>query len=244
MHLKKKFVLQLLILLQVCFGQSQKDIPFKVGERFRYTVNFNFIEAGEAVLELKSEEILDNYPVYYSILEIWSNGLLDKFYSVRDKYESWIDKENLFSRKFKKNIKEGKYRKNYMVQFNYEDSLAYSLGDTIEIFEPIHDVLSVFYYVRAESLWVGKKLWLNSFDNDKFKPYNVIVREIRDISTSLGNFQCFVLEPYTEEGNLFKYKGRSKIYLSNDCHKIPVKIESKATIGSIIMSLKSTENVE
>jgi hypothetical protein len=231
----------LLITSQVCFGQGQRGVPFKVGERFRYNVNFNFIEAGGAVLELKSEEILDNYPVYYSTLEIWSNGLLDKFYSVRDKYESWIDKESLFSRKFKKDIKEGKYKKNYVVQFDYEDSLAYSSSNTIEIFEPIHDVLSVFYHIRAESLWVGKKLRLNNFDNDKFKPYNSIIREIREVSTSLGNFECFVIEPYTEEGDLFKYKGRPKIYLSNDCYKIPVKIESKATIGSIIMELKSIE---
>ncbi|MCK4448216.1 MAG: DUF3108 domain-containing protein, partial [Candidatus Marinimicrobia bacterium] len=40
-------------------------------------------------------------------------------------------------------------------------------------------------------------------------------------------------------GNLFKYKGQLTIYLSNDQRRLPVKVESEATIGSMIMKIES-----
>jgi len=239
----KKILYSIFILLPVCiFSQSQNRLPFKVGEEITYSVWFNFVKAGKSTMKIVSMDSSYGYLTYHSVLETRSVDILDKVYRVRDKLESWIDTDGLFSRKFEKKIREGFYKKKYSVRFDYNDSLAYSSSDTIPISGFVHDALSIFYYVRAESLWVGEMFDLNNFDNNKFKPYKVIVRKIEKVKTPAGEFECFVLEPYTEKGNLFKYKGQLTIYLSNDIRRLPVKIESEATIGSMIMKIESYRN--
>ncbi|RKY55565.1 MAG: hypothetical protein DRP89_03035 [Candidatus Neomarinimicrobiota bacterium] len=228
------------ILLPICiFSQSQSRLPFQVGEEITYSVWFNFIKAGKSTMNTVCIDTIDGAPTFHAVLKTQSLSVLDKIYKVRDNIESWVDVEGLFSRKFKKKIREGLYKKKYSVRFDYDDSLAYSSSDTIPISGPVHDALSIFYYVRAESLWVGKIFDLNNFDNNKFKPYKVIVRKLKIVKTDAGEFECFVLEPYAEKGNLFKYKGQLTIYLSNDVRRLPVKVESEATIGSMIMKIES-----
>ncbi len=234
---------RIFILLPVCVfsihAQSQSRLPFQVGEEITYSVWFNFIKAGQSTMTTVCIDTIDGDPTFYTVLKTQSFSVLDKVYKVRDHIESWVDVDGLFSRKFKKKIREGFYKKKYSVRFDYDDSLAYSSSDTIPISLPVHDALSIIYYMRAESLWVGRVFNLNNFDNNKFKPYKVIVRKLEKIKVPAGKFECFVLEPYAEKGNLFKYKGQLTIYLSNDVRRLPVKVESEATIGSMIMKIES-----
>ena len=190
-------------------------------------------------MSVVSEDTIDGSAVFHVISETHSGSFLDNFYKVRDKIESWADKENLFSRKYKKSILEGRYRKEYSALFSYEDSLAYSPLDTIPIKKPIHDALSIFYYFRAESLWVGKIIKLNNFDNNKLKTYSVIVERKKKVQVPAGKFNCFVLKPYAEKGELFKYKGQVKFYISDDSLRLPVQVESEATMGAMILKLES-----
>jgi len=242
----KKILYRIFILLPICVFsiqvQSQSRLPFQVGEEITYSVWFNFIKAGRSTMSTVSIDTIDGAPTFHAVLKTRSLPVLDKVYKVRDHVESWVDAEGLFSRKFKKKIREGLYKKKYSVRFDYDDSLAYSTSDTIPISGPVHDALSIFYYVRAESLWVGRIFNINNFDNNKFKPYKVIVHKVEKVKTPAGEFECFVLEPYAEKGNLFKYKGQLTIYLSNDVRRLPVKVESEATIGSMIMKIESYRN--
>ena len=218
---------------------AQKRLPFEVGETLNYSVWYNFIKAGHSSMKLVSVDTVNEVSAFYAVSKTRSGNFLDRIFKIRDSFESWIDRDELFSHKFKKDIREGRYKKKYSVVFNYSDSLAISGDDTTEINQPIHDALSIFYYVRAESLWVDRVLPLNHFDNNKFRPYNIIVNRQENVSVPAGKFKCFVLKPYTEKGSLFKYKGQVTIYISDDQYRLPVMIESEATIGSMLMKLES-----
>ena len=52
-----------------------------------------------------------------------------------------------------------------------------------------------------------------------------------------------VIEPKLKGEAVFKQSGRILIWITNDEYKIPVRLESKITIGSFVAVLKSAQQV-
>jgi hypothetical protein len=226
----------LLIIMPVRAGE---DYPFQLGEENRYTAAFNFIQAGYSTMTVAGIDTVVGYPVYRLVWETRSSGLIDQLFRVRDRLESFMDVETLFSRGFRKQLREGRYRKDYAVRFDYQDSLAITARDSIPIHSAIHDMLSIFYFIRAQELQVGQIFRLNTFDNNKFIPYNLIVKERVPRKVEGKTVDCFVLEPFAPEGELFKYSGSVKFYVSDDSRRVPVLVESEASLGKMILRLES-----
>ena len=65
----------------------------------------------------------------------------------------------------------------------------------------------------------------------------MIVHRKENISVIAGKFDCFVVEPFKEGRTLFKNKGDMKVWISDDEHRLPVMIVSKAAFGSLVMKL-------
>ncbi|HQO18189.1 MAG TPA: DUF3108 domain-containing protein, partial [Candidatus Cloacimonas sp.] len=57
------------------------------------------------------------------------------------------------------------------------------------------------------------------------------------------NIECLVIEPKLKGEAIFKQSGRILIWVTNDEYKIPVRLESKITIGSFVAILKSAQQV-
>jgi len=221
-------------------AQLYPSAPFQVGEQLNYTVALNFIQGGQASMSVTGMDTLNGFPCYHIVSHTRSTGLVDRLYPVRDHIESWIDSEGFFSRRLKKDIKEGRYHKKYAVRFDYQDSLARSADDTVRITEPIHDGLSIFYYLRTRQLQIGQQIAVNNFDNDKFKPFRIMVTRREMVSVPAGTFDCYVLEPVSGKRALFKkYENEVTVYLSKDQHRLPVMIINKANFGNMILKLES-----
>lgn len=217
--------------------------PIQVGEKLQYDIWYNFIKGGESTMEIVDEVSIEGKQRYHIESITRSTGLVDFIFSIDDKLESWVDPRNLYSYKFQKRIREGKYKKDYSVKFNYEDSLAISNKDTTEIKPPIHDALSIFYYLRKEELDTGKIFKVNNFDDDTLKNYNIKVTGKEIIKVPAGRFTCYKLAPYSEEGELFeKHENKVVTYISTDSLRLPVKITSDANFGKLIMKLKKVKN--
>jgi hypothetical protein len=219
-------------------AQTRLTNRFAVGEKLTYSAWYNFLKVGYSTTTLKAIELLDGFPVYHveSITE--TGQVFDRIYKVNDRVNSWIDLNGLFSRRYEKHLREGKYKKDYRAYFDYAGKKAYTSRDTLEITGKVHDALSVIYCMRAEHLVPGRIIRLNNFDNDKFRLFNVIVKKVESVTVPAGDFKCFVLEPYADSGTLFKNQMKMTIYLSADSLRLPIMIDSEANFGRMILKLE------
>ena len=232
------------ILLLVCIApvlqaQSIAPVPFSVGEEIQFSVWYNFVRGGYHTLKVSGLDTVGGYACYQLQSRTETSRFFSRFYKVRDVASSWLDVHRLVPHRFEKDINEGHYSKEYRVLFHYEDSLAVSNTDTVRIDQAIQDPLSIFYALRAESWSVGQRLKLLSFDEDKMRDYDLLVKGRETLKTPLGDLACLVLEPFREDGELFRNQGRVTIWLSDDQRRIPVKVVGKTTIGSMIFQLES-----
>ncbi len=219
------------------FVQAQSH-PFKVGEKLVYSTIFNFVKSGQSTMEIIGQETIDGHSAYHIRFQTQTAPFFDKVYQIRDNMESWIDARTLFSRRFQKKLAEGKYRKEYAVDFDYQKMLAISATDVDTLTSMVNDPLSIFYFIRAESLYVGRVFKLYNYDNNKLKPYNIIVKRTQKIKVIAGEFVCFVLEPFSKDGKLFRHQNQVTIYISADERHLPVLISSESSFGKTILRLE------
>ncbi|HEU5310298.1 MAG TPA: DUF3108 domain-containing protein, partial [Candidatus Eisenbacteria bacterium] len=157
---------------------------------------------------------------------------------VRDRAESFIDAESLYTRRFVKRLREGGYEKDIDVRFDQETRKArYSDGETFDVAAGVHDVLSAFYYVRTVPLPTGSSITIPTHDNKKSYEMLVKVHKRERVEVPAGKFDCVVVEPILKSEGVFKSKGSIHVWLTDDARRIPVLVKSKIPIGSISVSL-------
>jgi len=230
------------MILQLALNQlttAQLVRPFAPGEKLNYSAWFNFIKGGESSLEILDVVEINGAPAYHVRSVTRSQPFFYRFYKVRDYMDSWIDTSGQFSRRFSKSLREGKYRKKYSVNFDYEAGVAVSASDRDSIPPMVQDGLSLFYYVRTLDIKVGDIIRINYFDNDSLRPFLIKVEKIETVKAPIGERECFVLAPFLESGKPLKHKSKVTIYLSADEQRIPVIISNEARFGSLVLKLES-----
>lgn len=237
MSLKQLLPFVLTILL--CLAGAQETHPFRVGEVLRYDASINFLRAGSAVLEVSSQESLQDAQVFHIIFSLTSNRFLDRLYRVRDQVETWIDVDGLFTRKYKKKLREKNYSKDFLAQMGYEDSVVVSGKKSFPLTQELRDPYSLFYYLRTLPLQVGDLLSFTTFDNNRFTDFQVTVHRTESVRVPAGRFDCIVIEPFRKGRALLKNQGDMIIWFSDDEKRLPVKVVSKAKFGSVILRLRS-----
>ncbi|MDI6809212.1 MAG: DUF3108 domain-containing protein [Candidatus Eisenbacteria bacterium] len=213
--------------------------PFKVGERLEFSIQYGPVQAGTASLQISDITDVNGYQCYHISSTAESNKFFSTFFKVRDKVESFMDVNGLFSRRFTKNVSEGAYRLQYRVDFDHDNLKAvYSDGTTFEIAPRIQDVLSALYYVRTLDLKVGDTVVIENHTDKKNYPLQVKVYREEEVDTPVGKFRCLLLEPLLQGGGVFQQKGRLLVWVTDDARKVPVLMKSKVVVGSISAVLR------
>jgi len=219
---------------------------FNVGEKLSFDVNFGFITAGKAYMEIPSIKKISGRDTYNVVFRVNSVSTFDPFYKVRDRYETYIDTEGIFPWRFEQHIREGSFSRDFSAYFDQRNGKAFTKKGSYAIPENVNDIVSAFYYVRTlnfANAKVGDTFHLENFFKDKVHPLDVIYRGKEKVTVSAGTFNCFIVEPLVVEGGLFKNEGSIIIWLSDDELKIPVKVKTKVLIGSIDAELTKYEGL-
>ena len=213
-------------------------VPWRIGEYFQFSVSWSGINAGSALMQVQNWQWVDGHRTWRIISKTESNSFVSKFYKVRDRVETSIDAESLYTRRFEKHLREGAYKHDSIVRFDQEERKArYDDGIVLDVPPRVHDVLSAFYYVRTQPLPDGGTLSVPAHDNRK--SYDLEIRVIRRerVEVPAGKFPCVVVEPILKSEGIFKSKGQILVWLTDDERRLPVKVTSKVPIGSISISL-------
>ena len=207
------------------------------GELARYELRLAGREVGKGSLEVLGEEQVAGHPTLHTALRI-DGGVL--FARVDDRFDSWIDPEQLFSRRFiqdQKELTSKRYRAYELAPesrtFRDKDGKVEAMGSEL----PLDDV-SFLFYARTLPLKVGDVDTIPRY----FKPgHDVILRVLRRerITVPAGDFETIVVQPtITNAGGLFGQGGQAEVYISDDASRTVVMIKSKVpVVGSLSLHL-------
>jgi len=222
---------------QQTFDRFVENVAFGVGEKLDFDINYGFINAGTASMEVVRMIEFENRPCYQIVTRALSNRFFSTFYRVDDRVESIVDALGIFSWRFEKTLREGNYRSDRSYTFDQRENVVLYEGDTIDVAPYVQDALSILYYVRTQPLTVGEPIYLDNFTDGRKVELQVIVHRKETITVEAGTFDCIVVEPIMQSVGVFRHEGKLTVWLTDDNLKLPVLMKSKVVVGSISAEL-------
>ena len=222
-------------------GEPSVNNAFNDRETLTFAVKYMGVTVGIATLEVRGVVQRNNYRAYHLVSTAKSKGVVSFFHKVRDKVESYMDKNGLYTWYFEKHLREGKHKEDVVVKYDQENHLAEYRGRTMGIPPGVQDPLSSLYYLRTRDFGVGDSVFIDT--NADGKNWELEVRCLRKekIKTQVGEFDTLVVKPLLKFGGIFQQKGEITVWLTEDRRKMPVLMRSKVKIGSIAAILIKAE---
>jgi hypothetical protein len=213
-----------------------------VPEKLTYDLTWTGIKGGTA-----TQEVIDEGNTIRVVSTARSADWISVFFPVEDRVESVLTKvapPNIgLPQYYRMKISEGSHRRDKEILFDqkggkadYIDHLG-KMRLTLPILPNTYDFYSGFYYLRTMKLEVGKPVYVNIFDSMKMWNVEVQVLNREKLKTILGEVETIRVRPLVKSEGIFQRKGAIDIWLTDDERRIPVKMKTKVTIGSITATL-------
>lgn len=210
-----------------------------LNEKMKFDIYWMGIYAGSASLYVKGDS--SNIRI---LSEVKSAAFISNFYNVHDRAESII--ENGKPKYFHLIQVEGKHRGDKEIKFDYnagEIIFINNIKNIMSVHKGINkifmDVLSGFFFFRANPIDKNNSVYIDIFDSDKFATVEVKILREEKIETHDGKeIRALLIKPELTTEGLFKRKGDIFIWVSNDERRIPLKVETKVPVGKITAELK------
>jgi len=239
------FFLPLILFSQNDFRKVENE-TFERGEFLKYKVYYDswmtyWMTAGYGTTEIDPEPVMINgRETYHILVNGNSAGLFNVFFKVRDRFESFVDKEGMMPLKFIRNTREGSYKKDDEVLFDHQNKIAQSQRKTKEITPYVQDILSAFYFMRTwnfDTADVNDKYYLDFYLDDSLYHSEIIFLGREKVKTDFGAIDCLKFKPLVAVGEVFKDPYPMELWVTDDKNKIPVLMRSAVFIGSLKIEL-------
>ena len=213
-------------------------VPWGTGEHLEYTVRLAGLNSGTGVMEVVALDSMRGRPTWHLHFNIKGSTPFGT-YHVDDSYDSWMDVSSLNSLRFEQNLLEGGKlkRRNYDIfpaqrMFHQEGK-----EERVSVADPLDDA-SFFFLVRTLPLEVGKEYSFEKYFDPNANP--VVIRVVRrdTIDVPAGRFPAIVLQPTIKTNGLFSKDGHAEIWLSDDEHRILLRMDTHFSIIKLGLVLK------
>jgi hypothetical protein len=218
------------------------NTAFRVGEKASYRIHYGLMNAGTASISVnESVKKFDGRPAYHIVGEGKSIGTFDWFFKVRDRYETYVDKEGLFPHRFIRNCDEGGYKIFQDYTF-HQDKRAYTnhKGETYVTPDFVQDMISSYFYARSldfSKLKKGDIITVTTIVDDEIYPLRMKYLGKETVKVDLGKFNCLRFAPVVQKGRVFKKEEDLSVWVTDDANHLPVLAQAKILVGSIKMEL-------
>lgn len=202
------------------------------GERLSFHGRWFGIPVGSGWIEAKGPVQLDGRPAYLIEAEGHSNDFLSTLYPVHDTLRSYLDPETLRPLRCEKIQREGHYRADEVVTFDYTRLIAtytsrlnQSIKD-VPISADVQDILGAFYWLRRQAQQPHDTLHANLYSDEKMykTAFDVLQPTILELRRR-GTFPCLLIEPRPQFKGVFVRRGRLWVYLSADARRLPLYVK-------------------
>ena len=228
--------------------RTVKHNAFKAGERLTYRMHYGIIDAGEAVLEVKTtDKKVKGRNLLHVVGTGRTLGAFNWVFKVRDRYESYIDAEGVFPWMFIRRVNEGGFKINQDYIFK-QDNQKVKTQDKKEYDVPlgIQDMLSSFYYARTldyKNAKINQEFSMDMFIDNEVFPFKIKYLGTETIKTRKGKFDCVKLRPLMMKGRVWEDEESMTIWVTNDNNKVPVLLETKISVGAVKATLTNWEGL-
>lgn len=232
------------------FCGGVRNHAFLAGESLTYKVSYSvagmrLAVAGEATFTTTFERF-NGKDVYHIVGEGKSYPFYDKFFKVRDKYESYIDTATLQPYKFIRNVDEGGYKTYENVSFIKTTNTAITTAGVYKIPDCIQDVCSAMFYARNldySHMHVNDTIPFDMFLDRQV--YHLYVRYLgkETIRTSYAKFRTIKFKPLLIKGTMFQGGEKMTVWVTDDPNHIAVHVESPITVGKVAIDMSMYRNL-
>jgi hypothetical protein len=226
----------------------KENTAFKEGEVLTYRLHYGILNAGVAVLEVKPDLIeVNGRKVYHIVGSGFTVGSADWFFKVRDRYETYMDKDALLPWLFVRRVDEGGYKFSQDYAFNhYTNKVDIGNGEKFDVPSGVQDMVSAFYSARNLDLSNAKEgniYSLNCFLDKEVWPLKIKYIGKEEIKTDIGKFRCLKFRPIVQKGRVFKKEEDLNVWISDDENHIVVRAQADILVGSIKMDITGAKNL-
>ena len=250
----KKLLLVILIISTGFTSPEQEPDTFGKGEWFKFKMSYSgWMKAGEATLKV-DEDVVDGKPVYHIIGKGKTTGAIRWFFKVKDRYESYIDKDKLIPYKFIRDIDEGGHTKNIEIKFDQENNKAHVFNKkhnkrkVVDTKPNVQDMVSTFYYLRdnmdMSALKVGDEVKTDMFFDEENYGFKIKYLGEETVRTKFGKIKCLKFRPYVMAGRVFKEEESLTLWVSADKNKVPIRIKADLAVGSLRADLDAFKGLK
>ncbi|MEM9024132.1 MAG: DUF3108 domain-containing protein, partial [Bacteroidota bacterium] len=171
-----------------------------------------------------------------------SNRMFDLFFKVRDRYETYLDKEGVFPWVFVRRINEGGYKKKQDYTFLQNQEIVNNgKGTVYAVPHGVQDMISSFYYARTLDLSSAKQgdiFSVPTFVDNEYYVLRIKYLGNETIKVKKGKFNCMRFVPVVQKGRIFKEEEDMMVWITNDANKIPILAKAKVLVGSVKMEIE------
>lgn len=223
--------------------QRRPEQVFQVGEELKYKVKYGILTAGEATVRVEACDLkFDDNPVYHLMGEGHTAGIF-AIYKVRDRYDSYIDKEKLIPYLYTDNIREGGYRRTDKAKFDQDKGQIVANENTlIKCENQTFDVVSAYFFARSLDLTKikqGDTFSLNYYLTSAVSKVDITYVGKERIKTCLGYINCLKFNPSIQPGRIFRKNSKLYLWITDDGNRIPVRAQVEIIVGSVVIELVS-----
>jgi hypothetical protein len=245
----KKILLLVTFLVLSNSSFAQTESAFDKGEWFKFKMSYSgWMKAGEATLKV-NEDVLDGKPVFHVVGKGKTTGAISWFFKVKDRYESYFDKEKLIPYRFIRDIDEGGHTKNIEINFDQKNQKAHVYNikhnskKIIDTKPNVQDMVSTFYYLRnnldVDKLKVDDEIRTDMFFDGENYGFKIKYLGKETLRTAFGKVECLVFRPYVMAGRVFKEEESLTLWVSADQNRIPIRMKADLAIGSLRADLEA-----
>lgn len=245
-----------------CFGVPEKEMPFAIGEKLKFSVDYSSALLSTAVADVQMSikgETYNGVPCFKIEAHGKTRPFFNIFFELEDKYYTIVDTVNLRPLKSGSDLKEGGFLFKTDLSYNWPKKTVTTFAHnikrdwryykTLPIGGCSYDALALFYNMRrvnVENLKVGQNFKLELVLEDTVRNVQAKYhgREIKKIA-GLGSFKTlkFSCKFATSNDETFKDGAEFFIWISDDKNKIPIYLESPIRVGKVVVYLTAWEGL-
>lgn len=233
-------------------GRRPLKDPFRVGEVITHEVSYFKTSAGNLKLKVEPMVQVNGRKAYNFVTEIMTSPMYSHIYSVDDRVETFVDYETLVPSVYSLHVKESGQLREARMLFDektnkatyWEKKVTKKSGieekkQTWDILPYSQNVFSAIFYMRNFQWEPGKEIAFRVADDEQNLVFKGKCLRRERIETELGEKDAVVIQPHVTLKGAFKPVGDIYIWLSDDEHHYPLRIESKIKIGTLVSEVVS-----
>jgi hypothetical protein len=225
--------------------------PLWIGEKLLFEITYFGMAAGDFTAEISGLKMVDSHLVYKIEGHATSSSVFSLFYRLNDSIESYLDYNGIFSHRFHLILDESRQSRDALELYDYDKlqtfywnkwnhrDRGYSESKEYGEIQPLsQDSVSALYYVRTVPLPDGAVLTFPVISEGKSWECIVTVVRREMVDSPMGRVRAVVVKPETKFQGVLQKRGDSFIWFTDDDRRIPIRLEAKVKIGTVVGTLK------